>query len=217
MAGASKGVGLEIVRALQKRGDDVVGMARSEDAAAFLEEIGAKFVQVNALDYREIDPAMKAAGPVDTIICMIGGEPGDLQRADWPGARNFIDAAKRHGVTRFILVTGIGCGDSRAIVPAPVLERIGSALMEKDLAESYLRASNLDWTIVRPGGLVSEGGTGEGVLTESETVLGSIDRVDTASLIVRCLDSANSIGKTMAAVDRGKVRTEGQCVEFEFA
>ena len=68
----------------------------------------------------------------DAVVCTVGGKPGDSQRADYPGARNWIDACVTSGPDRFILVSAIGCGESRALLPPPVLERIGEAVAEKD-------------------------------------------------------------------------------------
>lgn len=53
----------------------------------------------------------------------------------------------------------------------------------------------LDYTIVRPGGLKSEAGTGSGVLTEDSSVCGAIHREDVADLIVKALFSSKSDGK----------------------
>ena len=144
----------------------------------------------------------------------MGGKPGDSQRADLAGARNWIDACKAAEIERFILVSAIGCGESRSLLPPPVLERIGEAVAEKDKAEDHLRGSGLRHTIVRPGGLEDGPPTGNGWLTDSNDVLGAIRRADVADLLEKCLRSDRSVGHTFAAVDRDKVGTKNAYEEF---
>ncbi len=217
VAGTTKGVGFEIVRALRARDDTVIGFGRSEDAAPKLEELGARLISADARDTRDVATAFREAGPIDAVVCTIGGKTDETHLADWPAARNFTDASQVAGVKRFIFISAIGCGDSRAVMPAPVLERIGEALDAKDQAENYLRASGLDWTIVRPGGFESGSATGNGFLTEDQGVLGGIVRADVAQLVVQRLVSGNAVRRTLAAVDRGKVRTGNGYDEYQLA
>ena len=58
---------------------------------------------------------------------------------------------------------------------------------------------DMEWTIVRPGGLKNEPGTGDGLLTESRGVCGAISREDVAELVVRALFSPNAAGKVSPA------------------
>ena len=57
----------------------------------------------------------------------------------------------------------------------------------------------MEWTVVRPGGLKNEPGTGGGLLTESRAVCGAISREDVAELVVKALFSANAAGKVPPA------------------
>ena len=125
---------------------------------------------------------------------------------DHVGVENLIAAAKEAGIARFVLVTSFGCGGSRVAVPPPLLEKIGAALSEKDKAEDSLRASGLSFTILRPGGLSEGPGTGRGVLTDSNDVLGGITRADVAIGVVNCLNSEKSVGQTLGLIDRDQVR-----------
>lgn len=61
--------------------------------------------------------------------------------------------------------------------------------------------TNTNWTIIRPGGLVSEPETGKAILTEDNTVIGSIHRGDVADLAVKALSSKNTEKKIFSAVD----------------
>ena len=166
IAGASKGVGFKLAKYLREKGVDVVAMLRSDDAKAKLEGIGAAVVKADALDGGAVRVAFSDAGSNDAVACTVGGKPGDTARADYPGAKNCIDAAKAAGIERFLLVSSIGAGDTRRFLPPPLLERLGPVIDEKDKAEAYLRESGLKYTIVRPGGLESDSATGNGILTE---------------------------------------------------
>lgn len=210
IAGASKGVGFELAKYLREKKVDVVAMLRSDDAKEKLEGIGATVVKADALDGAAVKSAFADAGAVDAVACTVGGKPGEAQRADYPGAKNCIDAAKASGIERFVLVSSIGAGETRQFLPPPMLERLGPVIDEKDKAEAYLRESGLKFTVVRPGGLESDASTGNGVLTEAPDVLGGIDRADVAQLLARCLHFDSAIGRTFTAVDSGKVRSQGE-------
>lgn len=217
IAGASRGVGFELAKLLREKGVEVVAMLRSDDAKEKLEGIGATVVKADALDADAVRAAFAEAGSVDAIACTVGGKPGDAERADYPGAKNCIEAAKASGIERFLLVSSIGAGETRQYLPPPLLERLGPTIDEKDKAEAHLRKSGLKFTIVRPGGLASDSATGNGVLTEAPNVLGGIDRVDVAQLLARCLHFGSAIGRTFTAVDSGKVRSEGDYETVELS
>lgn len=217
IAGASKGVGFELAKYLREKGVDVVGMLRSDDARAKLEGIGATVVKADAFDGNAVRKAFADAGSVDAVACTVGGKPGDGERADFPGAKNCIDAAKAAGIERFLLVSSIGAGETRQFLPPPLLERLGPTIDEKDKAEAYLREAGLKFTVVRPGGLESDAATGNGILTETASVLGGIDRADVAQLAARCLHFGSSIGRTFTAVDSGKIRSQGEYETVELS
>lgn len=102
-----------------------------------------------------------------------------------------------------ILVTSIGCGSSKDATPPNVYEVLKEVLEQKNKAENVLTKyyTNMNWTIIRPGGLVSEPETGKAILTEDTTVIGSIHRADVADLCVQALHSKNTEKKILSAVD----------------
>jgi hypothetical protein len=77
------------------------------------------------------------------------------------------------------------------------------AVVEKNKAERDLRTyTNLDWTIIRPGGLKSEAATGKGILTEDVLARGAINRADVAALIIKALGTDKAYTrKEFSAVD----------------
>ncbi len=211
VAGASRGVGLEVVKQLRAQGVEVVGLFRSADAQAALEALGAKVVMGDALDASAMEQAVTQSN-VDAVISTVGGisEAGD--RSDFVGNRNLMDAAVKAGVKRFVLVSSIGAGETVGALSAQVLAALKPALIEKDKAEAHLAASGLNYTVVRPGGLKSEPATGNAVVTQDVRVSGMIHRADVAALVCQALSSEQALGQVLSALDPNQRFVE---IEFE--
>jgi hypothetical protein len=84
-----------------------------------------------------------------------------------------------------------------------VFEVLKEVLAAKERAENILIKyyTNMNWTIIRPGGLKSEPATGQAILTEDPSALGSIHRQDVAELVVKALTSSNAERKILTAMD----------------
>ncbi|MBD2612531.1 MAG: SDR family oxidoreductase [Nostoc sp. ZfuVER08] len=214
LAGASRGVGREIAQYLRTQELKVKALLRTLTVASELEKIGIEIVQGDALNISDVERAIIADEPIDTVISTIGGLPKDAERPDYPGNKNLIDAAVKAGVKNFILVTSIGVGDSVGALSPQALAALGTVLTEKNKAEQHLIASGLTYTIIRPGGLKSEPATGNGVLTEDRQIIGSINRQDVAQLVCRCLNSQRAHNKILSAVDRNMLFKPTEFAEF---
>ncbi|MDZ7967731.1 MAG: SDR family oxidoreductase [Nostoc sp. DedSLP03] len=214
LAGASRGVGREIAQYLTAQQLKVKALLRTATVASELEAMGIEVVQGDALNIGDVERAMLTDEPIHTVISTIGGLPSDVERPDYPGNRNLIDAAVKAGVQKFILVSSIGAGSSVVAASPQVLEVLGKVLAEKDKAEQHLIASGLTYTIIRPGGLKSEPATGNGVLTEDPHVIGSINRADVAQLVGRSLNSQRANNKILSAVDRNMLFGQREFAEF---
>jgi nucleoside-diphosphate-sugar epimerase len=214
IAGASRGVGLEIAKCLIQQQLNVKALLRTEASRAELEAIGIKVVLGDALNVGDVERAILTNEPIYAVISTIGGLPKDGERADYIGNKNLIDAAVKAGVQKFILVSSIGSGNSVVALPPQVLQTLGPVLVEKEKAENHLIESGLTYTIIRPGGLVSEPATGNGVLTEEPRISGSIHRADVAQLVCRCLNSDRANNKVFSAVDRNMLFGQPEFEEF---
>ncbi len=214
LAGASRGVGREIVKYLTAQQLKVKALLRTEAAAAELEATGIEVVIGDALNVGDVERAILTDEPIDAVISTIGGLPQHGDRADYLGNKNLIDAAVKAGVSKFILVSSIGTGNSAVALPPQALETLGPVLVEKDKAEQYLIASGLTYTIIRPGGLKSEPATGNGILTEDPRIVGSIHRADVAQLVVRALNSDRANNKILSAIDRNLLFGQPEFTEF---
>lgn len=131
------------------------------------------------------------------VVCMLGGSP----QLNSQGNINVIDAAVEHKLHRFILLTSVGCGDSASAVDPFVKAFVGKSLQAKNWAERHIRTTALDWTIVRPGGLVRRACRGTPVLVESSTVSGHINVYDLGDLVHQALRSEHTVRRIYAAVD----------------
>jgi uncharacterized protein YbjT (DUF2867 family) len=214
VAGGSRGVGRQVVKKLSERGTKVVALVRNEDSKTRLESLtGVTAILGDALNQKDVENAMDGC---DAAITTLGGTTDD-RRVDYEGNNNVIESAGILGVPRVILVTSIGCGTSKAAAPPSVFEVLKVVLAAKEKAENILIDfyTNVNWTIIRPGGLISEPMTGKAILTEDETAIGSIRREDVAALVVQALDSPNTERKILSAVDpsiTSSVAVEGKVI-----
>ena len=202
--GASRGIGLETVKAALFAGHSVRALARSA-ASIPIQNTNLEKVSGDALDTDTIRNALK---DVEAVIQTLGVDisPGAIFQPTTlfsQSTRILVDAMKEAGVKRLIAVTGLGAGDSRghggllydAVVFPLLLKRVYD---DKDVQEWIIRSSGLDWTIVRPGLLTNRPATGQyRVLTApNDWRFGVISRADVADFLVRQIDDRALIGTT---------------------
>lgn len=206
--GASRGVGLALARLLRSRGTPVTAMLRSPVASAELESIGVHVVCGDAFSSNDVARAFANNGPARGVISTLGGRAPDGRHVDDEGNINVIDQATAHGISRFVLVTSIGCGDMAPFRSERAIAAFGAAVDAKTRAEEHLRSRIPDATIIRPGGLRSDPATGRGILTTDPQMHGFINREDVAQLVARALFDPATHGKSFAAVDIDTARSE---------
>jgi nucleoside-diphosphate-sugar epimerase len=199
--GGTGRTGLEIARQLTARGDAVTAMARPAADCIALEASGAGIIKGNPLDESDVTNAF-ASGRFDAVISTLGHRRGEPEpRADVAGIAMIIAAAKEAQVSRMLMVTMIGSGDSIGVVSEQVIKFLGKAIEAKTAAEAMLESSGLDYTILRPGGLNGGPNAGTGIRTADHNVMGVIAAGDLARLVIECLDDDDSIGKIYHTID----------------
>ncbi len=203
--GGTRGTGLEIVRLLRARGDDVVALVRPESDASGPEALGARIARGDALNQADLFAAL-STGSYRAVVSTLGARSLDGPRPEFDGTRNAVDAARMADVRRFVLITVIGAGDSRDAAPAMSRYVLRNVTPEKTKAEDYLKTSGLDYTIIRPGGLLNKEPQGKAYLTEDTRAMSWIRRADLAALTVQALDDPRAIGKTYHAFDPDRTR-----------
>jgi nucleoside-diphosphate-sugar epimerase len=191
--GARSGIGVQLIETLRAAGAAAVGITRSgggSNAAADVTDAGAV-----ARVFAEHPDAT-------AIVSIVGGRPFTKETPpDLTGNQNLIEAAERAGIRRFILVSTIGAGDSRAAAPLAARLVLGRFMKLKTEAENLLRTSKLDWSIVRPGHLKDGPPTGRAVLREDSTVSGAVVRADVGVLIAGLIADPASFGRTYASIE----------------
>lgn len=198
--GASSGIGVELARRLAAQGAPALAVTRS-GASAALAAAGASLARGDVLQRADVERVLATVPRAEAVVSLVGGRPFRKDTPpDWDGNRNLIDAARAAGIRRFVLVSSIGAGGSRAAAPWIARLVLGRFMALKTQAEDYLRASGLDWTIVRPGHLTDQPANGRGQLLEDETVSGAIPRADVAALVERVLGDDATIDRTYAAI-----------------
>ena len=202
--GASRGIGRETVKRALADGHHVRPLARSVSTIP-VDPPKLEKIQGDALNSASV---MRAVSGVEAVIQALGESKGPQALLCGTtlfskATRVLIDAMHATKVTRLLAVTGLGAGDSRghagflydAIVFPLVLKRIYD---DKDVQEQMIKASGLDWTIVRPGLLTNDPATGKArALTEpNDWRAGCISRADVADFLVRETFERRFVGKT---------------------
>jgi putative NADH-flavin reductase len=198
--GASRGIGSELLKAAIEKGHEVTALVR-DPAKLNISTLGLKFITGNILDSFSVAAAI--AG--QEAICVCVGIPPTRKPVDIfsRGTQNILAAIGKESNQKLILITGIGAGDSKGHggffydrILNPLL--LTSSYADKDRAESILKASNVEWLIVRPGFLTNGPRTGKYRVIEnlSGVTAGKISRADVADFILKQLASPTCFGKT---------------------
>lgn len=221
IVGGTRGVGLEIIKKLLDRGEDVTAMVRSTSNVEKLTELGVKQVIADALIKEQVQ-AIFSQNNFGTVISTLGTSSKDLperqnfiqarikgevkmdpnKRPDFIGNRNIIDSAKATGAKRFIFITVIGTGQSHDALPPLARRGHKDVIALKEKAEDHLRASGLAYTIIRPGGFSNGQTSGNAKLTEDHLAFSFIARIDVANLAIEALGNNETIDKTFNAYDK---------------
>ena len=219
VAGATGQTGRRVVSQLRAAGIAVRAGARDLKKADSLgfRAAGAEIVRADVTD--GVDALVEAIGDADAVVCATGFSPSfnwskdNAKSVDGLGTRALVDAAKKAGVKKFVLVTSL-------LTNAPALNQqdnpnykflnaLGGILDEKRSAELYLEASGLEWTTVRPGGLSNDppSVTGNPLIAGPDTFLGlpedpgrEVSRDTVAEVVVAALSDPLAANATFEVV-----------------
>jgi uncharacterized protein YbjT (DUF2867 family) len=194
IAGGHGQVALRLAKVLAHRGDDVLALIRNPNHAEDVRQAGADPVVLDLERASEDDVARAIAGS-DAVVFAAGAGPGSgpqrKETMDYGGAVKLIAAAKQAGVGRYVIVSSMGADPD-----APGDDTFDVYLRAKGRADDAVRASGLDATVVRPGGLTNNAGTGR-VNLGASVPRGQVPRDDVAAVLAAVLDSPNTIGRTV--------------------
>lgn len=198
--GATGGTGRHIVSQAVERGWDVAVLARSAEKANQLP--GARVVVGDALDEVALRRALKGR---DAVVSALGTPASPFRDVTLlsSATRVLVDAMKAEKISRLVAITGIGAGDSaghggflfdRLIFPL-LLRHVYA---DKNRQEAVIRASGLDWVLVRPSVLNDKlGGQTVRVLTDlSGFHGGAISRADVARFVLDQVQGDEWLGRS---------------------
>ena len=200
IVGATRGIGRQLLEQALTSGHAVTALVRNPQKLA-IQHQRLRIVKGDILD---LDSVALAMAGQDAVCCTIG------VKAPWirvtvfsEGTRNLLQAMKNTGVKRLICVTGIGAGDSRGH-GGLLYDRFFYPLLlwpiyaDKDRQESLIRASDVDWTIVRPGFLPNGPLTGNYrmLTTMTGVTAGWVSRADVADFMLKELETNQYLRQT---------------------
>ena len=193
LAGAHGQIARRLGRLLSARGDTVVGLIRNPAHESDLRNDGVDPVVLD-LEGASVDDVTAAVSGADAVVFAAGAGPGSgvarKDTVDRAAAVLLADAAERAGVRAYLLVSSMGT-DSVAEGRTPDgMDEVFLAYLRAKLAaeQDLLGRTGLAVTVLRPGGLTDEPGTGTVTLAR-QVPRGSVARDDVAAVLLALLDA----------------------------
>ncbi|MFD3530087.1 SDR family oxidoreductase [Streptomyces sp. NPDC058664] len=198
IAGGHGQIALRLERLLSAGGHEVAGIIRRPEQADDLRKAGAEPVVLD-LETASVEMVAAVLQGAGAAVFAAGAGPGSgvdrKETVDRGAAVLFADAAERAGVRRFVVVSSMGADASH-----PGGDVFDAYLRAKGAADDDVRSRKaLDWTILRPGILTDDAGTGM-VRLEAHTGRGPISRDDVAATLVELLDTPATAGLTLELI-----------------
>ncbi|WP_217237720.1 NAD(P)H-binding protein [Streptomyces sp. AC555_RSS877] len=198
IAGGHGQIALRLERLLAARGDEVAGIIRRAEQGSDLREAGAEPVLLD-LESASVEEVAAHLQGADAAVFAAGAGPGSgvarKDSVDKGAAVLFADAAVRAGVRRFVVVSSMGADPAHE--GDEVFDVYQRAKGEADAYVSGLDA--LDWTILRPGSLTNDAGTGL-VRLEAHTGRGAVPRDDVAAVLAELVDTRATAGLVLELI-----------------
>jgi len=204
--GATGGTGRPFLEQTLEAGHSVKAQVRTP-AKLTVTHPNLQVIRGDILDANSVREVVEGA---DAVVSALGVNKLGKNTILSDGTKNILEAMRHHGVTRSVWVSSLGVGDSRAeerramsrfftYFFKPVVLR--NVFADKEKQETYIMASQDDWTIVRPSGLTNDAKTGEYKVDfdpEQEKLSGRISRADVADFILETLESASHLRAAVA-------------------
>ena len=191
-------IALRLAKLLAERGDSPRGIIRATEQAKDLEEIGAEPI---VLDIENVDDITDALAGADAAVFAAGAGPGSgparKRTVDYGGAVKLVDACRSREIRRYLMVSAISSNR-----PETWSDQMRPYQEAKSEADKYLVDSGLEYTILRPGGLTDDPGTGQ-IQVGDRLDYGKVTRDDVAAVLAECLTADHTIGKAFDLLNDG--------------
>lgn len=199
--GSTGGTGLELIKQALDKGNEVTAFLRNTDKMKQNHQ-NLRILSGDVLDSKAVNSVVQGH---DAVLCSLGMKNiMDKSMLRARGTKNIIQAMEVAGIKRLVCQSALGAGDSYKVMPfiyryilAPTVMR--NLYKDHNLQESYIKASSLDWTIVRPAILTDAPYTGiyqHGFSVENRTVKVKISRADVADLMLKQVTDNQYLYKT---------------------
>jgi uncharacterized protein YbjT (DUF2867 family) len=200
IAGGHGQIALRLSRLLHARGDEPVGLIRRAEHAEEVRAAGGEplLLDLESAAVPEVAEALKGA---DAVVFAAGAGPGSgadrKDTVDRAAAVLLADAAEAAGVRRYVMISSMGADAGSMFEGDPIFR---AYLRAKGAADDDLRARpDLEWTVLRPGSLRNDPGTGRVLLAE-HTGRGAIPRDDVAEVLAALLANPGTAGLTLEVI-----------------
>lgn len=198
IAGANGQIGQYLLQEMADSGHEARALIRHPDQGPDLQKLGATETVLGDLEH-DCSEAMRGC---DAVIFTAGSGPhtgpDKTIDVDQNGAIQLVDTAKAMGIKRFIMVSTM-----RAEEPEKGPEKLRHYLQAKRNADEHLKSSGLNYTIVRPGRLTNDDGSGKVEVSTRLETFGEIPRQDVARVLLAVLDSDNTDNRVFDVVAGG--------------
>lgn len=199
--GGAGRLGALVVRALLDAGYPVTVFVRATSDRIRLAGLDVSFLVGDLMDAGSVVETVHGRRFHAVIDASSRGSSDDLFYAS--AMRNILNAVVKSSIKQFILHGSVGAGENIQQFPNAGFERMRDMMQAKGEAEGLLTASGVQFTIIRSGIVKRDGtpATGSARLTEDDTALGTVTRLDLAALTLRCLGNQKCMNKIFHAVD----------------
>jgi putative NADH-flavin reductase len=187
--GATGGTGREVVRQALEQGHQVAALVR-DPAKLTLEHPRLTIIAGNVLDAVPVERTVTGA---DAVVVSLGNTPNNPDKVVSQGTRQIVTAMQSQGIQRILVVTSLGVGDSKDQIPFffKILTKtaLRGVMADKEIQEEIVMQSGLNWTIVRPGGLVDGPPTGAYTAGLDKSIkAGQVSRGNVAAFVLQQIE-----------------------------
>ena len=197
--GGTGGTGLELTRQALERGHNVRVLVRNPNRMPLVNP-NMRLVLGNVLDQESVTKTVLGTDAV--LSCLGQRNLVKNTRVVSEGTRLMMAVMRQHGVRRLVVESAFGAGESLA--QANLVERLVFATLlwapyeDKNLMEPEVKASGLEWTILRPTRLTNGPLTGRYTVSAGRPATSSVSRADVAAAMLRAVEERLWVGKSPA-------------------
>lgn len=189
-------VALELTPLLAEEDHAVTSVIRNRDHVRDVESVGATAALADVAEL-DVDGIAEVLADHDVVVWSAGaggGNPDRTYAVDRDAAIRSMDAAARAGVRRYVMVSYCGAGPDHGVEPDSAFFPYAEA---KAAADEYLRATDLDWTVLGPSKLTDGPATGSIDVASRAEGSGEVSRGNVARVIAETLESNGTVRRTI--------------------